>query len=104
MAIEISDKQHNDDGTVTWTETETSPDRVRTRTVTATEWDVTILNCYCCSCDPWISMDPYCRNHGGVYGTRPCDVHQMPGQADDEGQMPESVQAAWKKRKESDHG
>lgn len=56
--------------------------------------------CYCCSCDDDDSyvLDPFCRNHGGAHGIRPCEVHGAPGSEicclDDliDGRMPESVQ------------
>lgn len=48
-------------------------------------------DCYCCSCRSGEGGDPYCRNHGFA-GQRPCDVHQMPGQTDENGVMPASVQ------------
>lgn len=48
-------------------------------------------NCYCCSCGDLAGSDPYCRNHGWA-GERPCKVHGMPGQEDDEDDMPDSVQ------------
>lgn len=37
--------------------------------------------CYCCSCDD--HMDYFCRNHGGPFGSRPCEVHNMPGSGED---------------------
>lgn len=48
-------------------------------------------NCFCCSC-PEYGTDVYCRNHGWA-GTRPCEDHNMPGQKDEEGVMPGSVQS-----------
>lgn len=50
--------------------------------------------CYCCSCsdsDGFVYRDPYCRNHGHA-GTRPCETHGSPGEKDEEGVMPISVE------------
>lgn len=59
-------------------------------------------NCFCCSCSETEYgqevTDPYCRNHGYA-GMRPCEKHDMPGQEDDEGVMPVSVQI--KRRQDS---
>jgi len=48
--------------------------------------------CYCCSCGDRPGSDPYCRNHGFA-GARPCLDHDVPGQANEDGNMPDSVQA-----------
>lgn len=48
-------------------------------------------DCFCCSCSSGNGGDPYCRNHGWV-GRRPCEHHGMPGQADEDGYMAESVE------------
>lgn len=79
----------NRDGTVT--ETWQTPGLTRTRVLSG-EWTETRTDCYCCSCPESGYSDPYCRNHGFA-GERPCDVHNMPGVEDDDGVMPESVQA-----------
>jgi hypothetical protein len=79
----------NRDGTVT--ETWQVPGLTKTRILSG-EWTEVRTDCYCCSCGEHYSNDPYCRNHGFA-GRRPCDVHNMPGQEDDEGNMPVSVQA-----------
>lgn len=90
--ITRSKEIRNDDGTSTWAETQTFPDIVRTRTVTASAWAETRITCFCCSCPETGSSDPYCRNHGFA-GTRPCEKHDMPGDADEDGVMPASVQS-----------
>lgn len=52
-------------------------------------------DCFCCSCGDQEGSDRSCRNHGNdLVGRRPCEVHNMPGSADDEGRMPDSVQKA----------
>lgn len=48
-------------------------------------------DCFCCSCGERVGSDPHCRNHGFA-GRRPCQVHGMPGYADDDGRMPAPVQ------------
>lgn len=82
----------NPDGTATWTETWSVPGLTRTRTATASAWIEDRTDCYCCSCGDYIGSDHYCRNHGGHYGERPCEKHNMPGTADEDGVMPKSVQ------------
>jgi hypothetical protein len=50
--------------------------------------------CYCCSCDSYdgnASYDPCCRNHGW-YAVRPCETHNSPGAAGDDGIIPDSVE------------
>jgi hypothetical protein len=49
-------------------------------------------NCYCCSCGEREGSDPHCRNHGWA-GQRSCELHEMPGSPNDEGNIPQSVQA-----------
>lgn len=75
-----------------WTETFEEPGLSGTRIVAAGDWVLTRTDCFCCSCPESGSSDPYCRNHGFA-GERSCDHHELPGQADEEGRMPESVQA-----------
>lgn len=49
--------------------------------------------CHCCSCGEREGSDPYCRNHGGTYGERPCEKHNQPGSLiEDSDRMPASVQ------------
>lgn len=43
--------------------------------------------CFCCSC-PTNLHDPYCRNHGGAAGMRPCLEHGSPGKPNAAGEMP----------------
>ena len=86
----VTNKRQNPDGTETWTETWTDYAVERTRTVTTGPWVERRITCYCCSCGEY-SSDPYCRNHGFA-ATRPCEVHGMAGEPDEEGVMPESVQ------------
>jgi len=81
-------------GTETWIEDIVTPGLTRSRIVTAGVWIEHRTDCFCCSCDDELStMDVFCRNHGFA-GSRPCEVHGMPGQPDDDGAMPASVQAA----------
>ena len=88
------DKHRTDDGGETWTTRRELPGVVYTRQVTAGPWVLAErTNCFCCSCGDSPGSDPYCRNHGWA-GQRPCDRHNMPGQANEEGIMPDSVQAA----------
>lgn len=48
-------------------------------------------DCYCCSCGEYVGTDSACRNHGW-YARRPCDIHDMPGEAwEDSDTMPASV-------------
>lgn len=69
-----------------------TPGLVRRRELTAGEWSEERTNCFCCSCDPsGGNSDPCCRNHGW-WATRPCELHAMPGEADENGVMPASVQ------------
>ena len=61
-------------------------------------------DCFCCSCHDGpggfgTSNDPYCRNHGWA-ASRPCELHGMPGQEDENGVMPDSVQAQNKRNEE----
>lgn len=93
MSMNTTDPRRNDDGTWSWTETEATPEYQRTRKVTAEAWDEVRLNCFCCSCPDYGSADPYCRNHNFGFGTRPCEAHAMPGEAKEDGTMPDSVQA-----------
>lgn len=51
----------------------------------------TVPDCFCCSCPEYGGVDPYCRNHGWA-GTRPCEIHESPGMADETDKMPVSVQ------------
>jgi hypothetical protein len=78
-----------------WVERQDCVGYVRERTVTATEWvEVERTDCHCCSCSvDGFAVDPHCRNHG-YYGERPCELHNMPGTAGDDGIMPDSVQVA----------
>jgi hypothetical protein len=87
---EIKDRRPVANGE-TWTEVRTQPGLTQTRVVIAAPWVEKRTDCYCCSCDDEGLADPYCRNHGWV-GERPCDTHGMPGEADDFGVMPVSVQ------------
>lgn len=85
------------DGGEVWEELERTPGLVRARTVQAGPWFVKKrTNCFCCSCDQdedgYIHHDFYCRNHGFA-GLRPCEEHQMPGQKNEDGYMPSTVQA-----------
>lgn len=76
-----------------WTEQRADGGVIWERLVMATAWrEVERTDCYCCTC-PEHSIDPYCRNHGGHHGLRPCERHGMPGQLNDAGEMPLSVQA-----------
>lgn len=86
------DFSQHPDGRWSWTEVESVPGLIRRRRVVAEPWVEERTNCFCCSCDE-LSSDPACRNHGFA-GTRPCEVHNMPGQPwDHSGEMPDSVQA-----------
>jgi hypothetical protein len=81
-----------------WYEYRSIPGVVSRRRVVATNWEeYQRNNCFCCSCEDF-SCDPYCRNHGW-YGTRPCEVHGMPGEAGDDGVMPAGVQVVWASRR-----
>lgn len=79
-----------------WVEEIEEPGVIRRRTVTAGEWIEERSDCFCCSCSDF-SSDLSCRNHG-YYATRPCDRHNMPGSAGDDGVMPESVQCVLRSR------
>lgn len=87
-------------GAQSWVEIEKEPGIVRRRHVYATSWQTFRVDCYCCSCPDWGGPDPYCRNHGFA-AERPCEVHNMPGTADEKGVMPESVQAERARNRES---
>jgi hypothetical protein len=80
------------DGGEVWVEEINRYDGVlRYRKVYAGPWvEGERTDCFCCSCCEHHS-DPFCRNHGWA-GRRPCERHGTPGQADDEGFMPDSVQ------------
>lgn len=69
-----------DDGLLVHTST---PEGKRFQIYTLTH-DIFIReNCYCCTCEnDYSGPDPFCRNHGWI-GTRPCDIHGMPGDKDD---------------------
>lgn len=95
--IQRSTPVRNPDGTETWTETRRTPEGVYTRSVTGQGWDFQRSNCFCCTCfhddSGYLpSSDPACRNHG-FDGARPCQEHGMPGEPDNAGHMPASVQA-----------
>lgn len=86
-----------EDGTETWVEESHWPGVTMTREVTAGPWTEERTDCFCCSCyednyGTHEGSDPHCRNHGWA-GRRPCKDHNMPGTADDDGDMPISVQA-----------
>lgn len=75
-----------------WYEVEETPGLIRRRMVIASSWETTRTDCFCCSCDEdRPGSDPYCRNHGFV-AMRPCESHSMPGQEDEDGVLPDSVQ------------
>ena len=78
-----------------WTEYRSLPGVKYSRNVIASHWvEVERTDCYCCSCDDDSGVsDGACRNHG-FYAERPCETHNMPGSADDDGVMPASVQVA----------
>lgn len=99
MSINITDRQRHDDGSWTWLETETTPEHRTTTKVTRESVDEVRLNCYCCSCPDYGMADPYCRNHEFGFGVRPCETHAMPGEAKEDGTMPDSVQTENLKRK-----
>jgi hypothetical protein len=71
--------------------TYSTPGYVKTETFKLVRTDELRTDCYCCSCGDDGGVDPYCRNHGWA-GSRPCEVHNMPGVVDDDNEMPESVQ------------
>lgn len=80
-------------GIRTWTEHQRWPGYINSRTVTATPWvETSRTDCFCCSCGDREGSDSSCRNHNYGFDRRPCEVHHLPGQADDDGKMPESVQ------------
>lgn len=93
--------EHHDDGHTSYIEVDTQPDSITRTNVTRSAPEITITNCYCCSCyeDDYgmVTSDPACRNHGFA-AQRPCELHNMPGQPwddygfDTDGKMPESVQ------------
>jgi len=86
---ETSYKREGDSLIVTTTE----PGLVREETFVLASAMEERTECFCCSCGDR-GADAACRNHGFM-GTRPCEVHNMPGVAwEDTGEMPESVQAA----------
>jgi FtsP/CotA-like multicopper oxidase with cupredoxin domain len=77
-----------------WVEVRDVAGATEERIHTATSWrEVARANCYCCSCPP-DATDPFCRNHGGTEGERPCEKHNMPGTPLEDGFMPLSVEAA----------
>lgn len=93
-------------GTMSWSETVDDGMTKRTRTVVSSPWDEERYQCYCCTCDAHDAVgipslaDPYCRNHNFGFGSRPCDIHNLPGEVytDDVGgphvgQMPMAVNA-----------
>lgn len=87
----ISNRKKHDDGSETWTETVWTPEMIMRRAVRAEPFIEERTNCFCCSCGLNEFSDPFCRNHGFA-GERPCEVHNMPGQVDEDGNMPASVQ------------
>ena len=48
-------------------------------------------DCFCCSCEDREGSDVFCRNHGW-FGARPCEKHDMPGKASEDGFMPLSIE------------
>lgn len=63
-----------------------------TATIPAEAWTEKRDNCFCCSCGDNEGSDSACRNHGHA-GTRPCELHNMPGSPwEDSDEMPISVQ------------
>lgn len=98
---DFSSKPANTHYVQAWVEFREDPGVTWHRTVTASPWsEYTRTDCYCCSCNDWyLSTDCYCRNHGW-YGRRPCEVHEMPGEAGDDGSMPESVQVEVQRQKD----
>ncbi|WNO27771.1 hypothetical protein SEA_HUWBERT_19 [Microbacterium phage Huwbert] len=77
------------------------------RVVWASDWRETErLTCHCCTCDEdywsgYTTNDPACRNHGFA-GTRPCDIHNLPGSTwEDTDEMPDSVLTVRKKQAEA---
>jgi hypothetical protein len=100
--IKTSNEIRHDDGTYRWTETRTEPGAVWQRTVTVTDWELAErTDCFCCSCGDYGSSDPYCRNHGFA-GERPCETHELPGAANEDGVMPDSVQTEQRRVAETD--
>lgn len=89
--LTISNHLVHPDGTESWTEKRKDPEGTYSRKVTAKPWKFERTQCFCCSCEDTGRSDPHCRNHG-FDGTRPCEVHEMPGGMTDTGVMPESVQ------------
>lgn len=93
----------NGDGTETLQEFRHWAGHSDVRTVTRTKWtEHERTNCYCCSCGERENSDPYCRNHGFA-GQRPCEVHNLPGQTDEDGVMPASVQKVYRALEASRH-
>lgn len=74
-----------------------TPGLIRRRALVAGPWTEVRSDCFCCSCPDDGGHDPYCRNHGFA-GERPCQTHEMPGQTDDMGVMPDSVEAVRARR------
>ncbi|MGC0143179.1 hypothetical protein [Pseudactinotalea sp. Z1732] len=94
----IVDRQRNIAGGEFWTEEEHTPGLIRRRLVVAQPWVEERTDCFCCSCDNTeygtrVGSDPHCRNHGFA-AERPCETHNMPGQTNEDGVMPASVQKA----------
>lgn len=57
-------------------------------------------DCFCCTCGEREGSDSCCRNHGW-WGKRPCDIHDLPGQVDEDGNMPETVKQVRARQEES---
>lgn len=79
------DESTTPDGDVKWREESHTGEGIYRRLVMATPWELERTNCYCCTCyedyySGMVSTDGYCRNHGMGFGTRPCDVHDLPGE------------------------
>lgn len=96
----ISGRKKYADGTESWTEEVKTPDLIRRRTVTASAFTEERITCFCCSCDTDELSDPYCRNHGFA-GARPCESHGMPGEPNEDGVMPLSVEKRELERREA---
>lgn len=75
--------KHHEDGTETWEEVSSTPGLKIIRDITASAPREERTDCFCCTCGDYELNDAGCRNHG-FYGKRPCDIHNMPGQAWDQ--------------------
>lgn len=77
-----------------WTEVQPCVGYYRQRKVWASDWDETgRVNCYCCTCTEShdrVNTDKHCRNHGFA-GRRPCAVHNLPGDPDQDGTVPDAI-------------